>query len=155
MRHIEPVVNGRIDQERVVVLQEIITTCFQPATVKGAGVHRIKAIEESLGYVSRIAINYIFGTLGYLNEDTTRELEIVLLDKEHPTNPDLYQLPIKAKMSIKLLRLIGTVDRDVWKLIDTIETHTGITLHKTRTYVKKYEDSSIIRPSDPTVKVET
>lgn len=142
MRDIEPVVNGRIDQERVAVLQEIITACFQPATIKGAGVHGIKAIDESLGYVSRIGINYIFGTLGYLTKATTRNLETALLEKNHLTDPALYQLPIKAKMSIKLVRLIRNLD-DVWKLIDTIEIQTGITLYKTRTYVEKYEPSKV------------
>jgi len=141
-RQLEPEQNGQIDTERLEVLQEMFSACFEPATVIGKGVWEIRLLESTFGYISRIGVNYVFATLGYLSEEYKSELEAALCRRG--PEKGLYTLPIKAKMSPKLLNKLVRISysRGSHLSMDTvvaIEEHTGVTLHKTRDYIKKYE----------------
>ncbi len=137
MRPIHPVHDGTIDTERLDVLKEIFSACFEDATKTTVSVWRIRSIERTLGYISRVGVNYVFATLGYLPEDMKAELEKTLCERGREDH--LYQLPIKAKMSSKLLNRISGFDHDHWRVVREIEQHTGKTLTKTRDYLTKYE----------------
>ncbi|RYE16713.1 MAG: hypothetical protein EOP45_17015 [Sphingobacteriaceae bacterium] len=142
IRPLEPVHNGEVDVERLEVLQEIFMACFQPATVKGRGVWEIRFLELHMGYISRVGVNYVFSTLDLgtkiMSDKYKPKLEAAVRRKA--PEKGLYRLPIKAKMSSKLLtQLINIPHQQPMKVVETIENHTGAVLQKTRDYLNKYQ----------------